>query len=1085
MPRPTLLQNILGRPTRSYQAYTHLHDAPPVYPLYDPGRPQHPPREVLYKGDGRGWNTDTDMDMDMSRKDRRDIASTLGEVGGPPTPQALDHPTSLAVHPQGQQQQQQHPQEQQHPQPDRQPATVADNDSDSNSDSEQFYTPPQSPPASPSTRTALLLPPPQPHPPQNSMHPLRLSSTNTNTTTTATATGSEDAYSNYSWSLSASISSATTPSPAVSRNPSVSKIPVSLSVPLSAPATRQAQLLLQPKEALQAPTAPAFKAQTAPGPPMQEPRKRRRASSAEPHREAHPEWAKDVRWLVPPPYLQDEEPKRAPAKQKQKPTRPREREPGPGVPPPASGEEPALPMGGTRSRALSRSTSSASAGTATGPAPTTATGRVDRARSVQEIRGLGFGHAAGAGAGAGQRAGSTSSNASTMGTLGTLGRSASLSASPASAGSASGRLSRASSSSLRSAPTQAHAAPFPTPLQPAGPAPLHPSTAQHSIPDPAPTPAPRPRPRAHSLRTAQLMAQLRMSDVPEMDEEVSDALFAGVSVSVSAPGAPGAAASESTSRPSSRLGSQTPMRSATPIPAGPPVQAPGARLRTSSAPSRPLSTASSAPTHRSHASSYSTVLLPSPLPIPPPLSATTQQGYTSLTLPRAQYVPDDPVKAATAGRVDVGRMGIGQAAMATVSVVRGAARRGLFRRASRSLTRGESPSRAGGTAHALAFSVRTAPPTRVPPSSALVRVFACALDTLDALLLRAQLVSSDPFGYTPGRALVGHVVEAGWDCPGVSKGDWVLGLLDSHRPGALAEFVLLDKRRMHPCPPPSAQLNLQHLAVLALSGVPAYRAARTASELPPDARVLVLLGACAGLGCAQGVLCARMLVAQGCAVSVQIQGEGVAEGVSRLCEADEVWEGELLRCLDSLAEHLAGNDGSELEKERERFHLVLDCVGGRDVWRAARGVLKDHGQFTTLVGDFPGVAPTLRASIHSNLRSLRRAFLTPSASEGGNPRASAISVASSKVDKAKRIEYEWVSPLHAVDREGEDVRDSLEAVVKSARDGVGVPFLSLSQGGGSEGELLDGVQVVTMENAAEAIERLDESGGIVVVKVAG
>ncbi|KZP00114.1 hypothetical protein CALVIDRAFT_322456 [Calocera viscosa TUFC12733] len=1019
MPRPTFLQNVLGRPTRSYNTNTNT-AVEPAY-VYNVPRSAAPRDDWVWTG--TGWEAAGDAGMGEGRVPR-EPEMRLEEMTGkdvilhPPKAEEWHAPLSLSPPVQQRQREPAPPQQQQ-----QQKET-----SDSDADTDVFFTPPQSPSPSPrqslfnpetssSNSNMLALPPsllglphelthpdrPKPHlPPQHArIHSVRPSSPDlalssssaapphavpTPLTASTATTASSDAYSNYSWSFSAST--ATTPSPAISRNPSVSKVSRSSLSPSQEPAQAWP------------PSAAAVTQQPhRPATPETESRKRRRPSSGAP-RTQPPEWAKDVKWLVSPLEQEQEQARKSQAREARV----------------KRASNPEKSDTGER-----RGRRRAAAGSAQGSSTTASSSTLTRSVSL-----------------------------SVSGSSSTVSRSA--------AASSSGGLTR--HASLRSQPTD-------------------PDIPEEAAATLLPQPTPRPRPRALSLR----IAQLRMSDVPELDESApasagsaQDLLFPSVSMP-NASSAPSVAAS-TTSRRSRSTQDHTHTLTGPPTLRGAPA-APSARQRTSSAPSRPASSYSTT-TH----SNSNTVVLPTPLPIPAPSDASTQQGYTSLTLPHASYVPSDPFKAATQGRVDVARLGIGQAAMATVSVIRGAARSGVFRRRSLSLTRSDTRASGAQQQHALAFSVRTPPPSRVPPSSALVRVYACALDSLDALLLRSKLTEGDAaFGYIPGRAFVGHVVEAGWDCPGVSKHDWVIGLLEVKHPCALAEFVLVDRRRLHRCPRPSDALSLDQLAVLALSGLPAHRASRTASELPREARVLVLLGACAALACSPGALCARMLVAQGFAVSIQIQGEAHAEAVSRVCEADEVWEGEVLRCLSSLGEHVAA-EGSE--GEGERFDLVVDCVGGREVWRAARGVLKDGGQFTTLVGDAPDSAPTLRASIHSNLRSLRRAFLTPS-SGTGNPGASALSVATtkSKVEKAKRIEYEWVSPLHAVDREGEDVRDSLEAVVKSAEEGVGVPFLSLSEDGMEDGAELDGVEVVTMEKAAEAIERLDTNGGIVIVKVVG
>ncbi|CAA7259558.1 unnamed protein product [Cyclocybe aegerita] len=113
-------------------------------------------------------------------------------------------------------------------------------------------------------------------------------------------------------------------------------------------------------------------------------------------------------------------------------------------------------------------------------------------------------------------------------------------------------------------------------------------------------------------------------------------------------------------------------------------------------------------------------------------------------------------------------------------------------------------------------------------------------------------------GYIPGRSFVGRVLECGWDVRDevIRKGEWVVGLLDVRKCGALAEFIVVDRHRLHRVPHPRkssptldsnapaspvwlasptstqgirnpATLTLEELALLPLCGLSAYRAVRT------------------------------------------------------------------------------------------------------------------------------------------------------------------------------------------------------------------------------------------------------------------
>ncbi|KAG6879418.1 hypothetical protein C0992_002792 [Termitomyces sp. T32_za158] len=62
-------------------------------------------------------------------------------------------------------------------------------------------------------------------------------------------------------------------------------------------------------------------------------------------------------------------------------------------------------------------------------------------------------------------------------------------------------------------------------------------------------------------------------------------------------------------------------------------------------------------------------------------------------------------------------------------------------------------------------------------------------------------------GYIPGRSFVGRVLECGWEVREevIKKGDWVIGLLDLRKCGALTEFIVVDRHRVHRAPYPRMQ----------------------------------------------------------------------------------------------------------------------------------------------------------------------------------------------------------------------------------------------------------------------------------------
>ncbi|KAI9575049.1 hypothetical protein HD554DRAFT_2010094 [Boletus coccyginus] len=193
----------------------------------------------------------------------------------------------------------------------------------------------------------------------------------------------------------------------------------------------------------------------------------------------------------------------------------------------------------------------------------------------------------------------------------------------------------------------------------------------------------------------------------------------------------------------------------------------------------------------------------------------------------------------------------------------------------------------------LGFTAYRKPPVYVGGASVLVQVWGVGLDGTDGRLtgIHPPRTSSSlagapygtkmpkmgekdkgrcpPVGYIPGRSFVGRVLEVGWEV-GVDvakRGDWVVGLTSVHRSGALAEFILADRHRVHRVPnpfthlkypftsvpptelvneadgdvsrrrdsPPSPvdenHLTINELALLPLCGVPAYRAVRTFHQI--------------------------------------------------------------------------------------------------------------------------------------------------------------------------------------------------------------------------------------------------------------
>ncbi|KAF7313421.1 hypothetical protein HMN09_00498000 [Mycena chlorophos] len=253
---------------------------------------------------------------------------------------------------------------------------------------------------------------------------------------------------------------------------------------------------------------------------------------------------------------------------------------------------------------------------------------------------------------------------------------------------------------------------------------------------------------------------------------------------------------------------------------------------------------SSTPSHRRTRSTTSSVYIPPSLPSgPPDLPSYGTPAYTSLVVPPAP-LPSQPltrstslskrIKSTLRPTADLSRSRLAQATMASIEVVAGLA-------SAKSST--HQPPRLGFTHY------RT--PPSVSKSGILVQVWAVGLDSTDLRLLGNTATTRPPLlprprtqsigrfigrsinfsrrslsmpdsgsifdkdgkeavqapaqvGFVPGRSFVGRVMECGWEVRDETarRGEWVVGLLDIRKSGALAEYIIVDRHRIHRIPQP-------------------------------------------------------------------------------------------------------------------------------------------------------------------------------------------------------------------------------------------------------------------------------------------
>lgn len=393
-----------------------------------------------------------------------------------------------------------------------------------------------------------------------------------------------------------------------------------------------------------------------------------------------------------------------------------------------------------------------------------------------------------------------------------------------------------------------------------------------------------------------------------------------------------------------------------------------ARTRTSSDPtsdaSAPKRAASvrSSETGTSYKTSYQTVELSTTLPVTNG-DPTYSNGYTSLVLPRAAYTPGkNPISSS----VDLTRSGLAQTTMSTISVIKGGAVvqgqrrlsfRGILSRSSStsSVPRGSAAKGKGVAESALALTSNTPPPSKLQSSQVLVRVWAVALDALDRLIVSEKCSKSEGYGFVPGRSFAGRVVEAGWEVTAVQKGDWICGLLELGKSGALSEFVVVDKRRVCrvPDPAPSASaegrgrgLTLERMALLPLVGLPVSRAARSLPRMHPTmAESKTFVGEKAQVPRRALVLGAQSAVGEMVVQQVKAMGLVVTAHVTRRFDDDDGrwWDEDVEVVVEEDAERAMGRlpDGA--------FALVVDTIGGKETWKMAKRILDPNGGQVSLI----------------------------------------------------------------------------------------------------------------------------------------
>ncbi|KAF9782772.1 hypothetical protein BJ322DRAFT_1008759 [Thelephora terrestris] len=478
--------------------------------------------------------------------------------------------------------------------------------------------------------------------------------------------------------------------------------------------------------------------------------------------------------------------------------------------------------------------------------------------------------------------------------------------------------------------------------------------------------------------------------------------------------------------------------------------------------------------------------------------------------------------------------------MATVEIVKGTAEAGnrpggLSRSISRRLsTRLRSRSKSGPSPGHLAQEMPTplglcshlSPPTHVPPHHVLVQVWAVGLDSRDAAIVLKDKHNTP--GFIPGRSFVGRAVEVGWEVREdiVKKGEWVVGLMEVKKSGALAEFITIDRHRIHrvpgpaplptlgtllsnsrassraPSPSPSIRstrstasmigkkglnsvLTVEELALLPICGVFAYRAVKTfdLSALNPAApaprksrprRILVLDGH-SGVG----ALSSQMLIRRGWKVVAHVSPEAIpSNGYPTLLSSpafknmekrlrrwgvEDVCLGEATAVIAMLGERCKTRPGGYI------IDGVLDTIGGLDVWNAAlQHILSNPLRSSNPESD--SMADDFMPPQFTTLVGDDKERTIPSAHDHFK-----AGFRSMKRAMNAACGYAWISAAADIDGEGLDVRDALAGIIKWVEETRGrvkpyvesreSPMSTPAEGSAETGWVNSMGRVVVFENA--------------------
>lgn len=302
-------------------------------------------------------------------------------------------------------------------------------------------------------------------------------------------------------------------------------------------------------------------------------------------------------------------------------------------------------------------------------------------------------------------------------------------------------------------------------------------------------------------------------------------------------------------------------------------------------------------------------------------------GYTSLLLPRGGgYKPDDPLK--TADSIDPRILGMPTSAMAAVTF------------SSSAYTKARQSKEAPTPQHLqhllpspVDFTSHLKPPTKVTKHQILLQVYAVAVDAVDQHACETK-TEADVGKWIPGRSFVGRAVTVGADELDIRRGDIIIGLTDVRKSGALAEYMVVERRRVARAPA-NAQLSLEQLAALPSQGISAYRALQGSLS---GVRSALIMDAHVGI---PALLCQQMR-RQGISVTAVVPG-----GDSSPDATAQAYNNGARACLSGLPHQIMNG------LEEGLFDVIVDTRGGEQTYVASARVLAEGGLIISLAGPAP------------------------------------------------------------------------------------------------------------------------------------